>query len=328
MSLPERLRAHLTLPAVCAPMFLVSTPTLVREACKGGLVGALPRQNARTLGKFSEWVTDIRRDLDEFQAENPDATVGPLAVNLATTSDPQTMREELAVCRQAGVEIIISSVGNPSALAKEVHDWGGVLFHDITEIRFAEKAVAAGADGLTCIGAGGGGHSGTLSPLTLIPRIREMFDGVIIAAGAFTTGQSIRAAEILGADLVYLGTRFIATEESRAPDDYKQMLVDGDATSLRYDAGVSGVPANWLAESLKNVGLDPDNMPVPAGPMRHDHLPEEAKPWKTIWSAGQGIELIRDLPTAAELIDRLHHEYEQACAVPAFGAENSSNTSH
>jgi nitronate monooxygenase len=299
-------------------MFLVSTPELVREACKGGIVGALPRQNARTLDVFADWVADIRRDLDEYQAENPDAVIGPLAVNLATTSDPATMREELAVCRKAGVEVIISSVGNPTALANEVHDWGGVLFHDVTEIRFAEKAIAAGVDGLTCIGSGGGGHSGPLSHLAFIPRVREMFDGIVIAAGAFTSGQSIRAAEILGADLVYLGTRFIATQESGGRPAYKDMLVSADATDLRFDKRVSGVAANWLAPSLAAAGLDPDHLPEPRGAMRHDHLPEGARPWKTIWSAGQGVELIHDVPPASALIERLHREYARACDLPPF----------
>ena len=219
MALYDALRDTLVLPAVCAPMFLVSGPELVAASCKAGLVGGLPRQNARTLAKFEQWLSDIRADLDAFRDAHPDARVGPVAVNLATRFDDDELTEHLDLCARYGVDIIISAQGNPAELARRVHDWGGRVFHDVTSMRFAEKAISAGVDGLTCIGAGGGGHSGTTSHLVLIPKIRSIFDGVIILAGAVTTGAAIRAAEILGADLSYLGTRFIATQESRARDD-------------------------------------------------------------------------------------------------------------
>ena len=193
--------------------------------------------------------------------------------------------------------------GNPRALAERVHDWGGRVFHDVTSVRFAEKAIAAGVDGLICIGAGGGGHSGTTSHLVLIPKIRSIFDGVIVMAGAVTDGAAIRAAEILGADLSYLGTRFIGTRESLAHADYKVLLVSQSSEGLMYTGRIAGVPANWLIESMRSVGLDPDDLPVPGRPgMTHEHLPEGVKPWANLWSAGQGIDLIDDIPSVAELV--------------------------
>jgi nitronate monooxygenase len=316
VALDPALRARLSLPAVCAPMFLVSGPALVREACKAGLIGALPRQNARTLDAFDAWLGEIRTGLDAHAQANPAARIGPIAVNLATRMADDELAAHLAVCARHGVEIIISAVGDPTALIARVHDWGGRVFHDVTNLRFAEKAIAAGADGLTCIGAGGGGHSGTLSHLALIPRVRAMFDGVILMAGAIGDGAAIRAAEVLGADLAYLGTRFIATQEADAPQAYKDLLVSETSRGLIYTAAIGGAPANWIAASLRRVGLDPENLPVPEKPMSYDHLPENARPWRDFWSAGQSIDRIEDIPTTAELCARLRREYLVACAVP------------
>jgi nitronate monooxygenase len=314
MSLDPNLRARLVLPAVCAPMYRVSSPALVREACKGGLIGGLPRQNARDLETFEAWLAEIQRALEAHAAQTPGARIGPVAVNLSRLPDDE-VTAHLAVCRKYGVEIIISAMGDPTELIRRVHDWGGKVFHDVTTVRCAEKAIAAGADGLTCIGAGGGGHSGLISPLALVPRVRAMFDGTIVMAGCISTGAAIRAAEILGADLAYLGTRFIATEESNAAPEYKAMLVSEAARDLIFTPKVAGAPATWLKASLQRVGLDPDNLPEP-GPHGRAHLPEGARPWRDIWSAGQGVELISDVPSAAELIRRLRREYVAACAVP------------
>lgn len=317
MALDDPLRDRLTLPAVCAPMFLVSGPELVAAACKAGLVGGLPRQNVRTVATFEEWLRAIRAELDAFADANPDARVGPVAVNLATRFDDDELTEHLDLCVRYGVEIIISAQGNPAELTRRVHDWGGRVFHDVTSMRFAEKAISAGVDGLTCIGAGGGGHSGTTSHLVLIPRIRSIFDGVVILAGAVSTGAAIRAAEILGADLAYLGTRFIATRESRARDDYKAMLVSQGSDGLLYTGDIAGVPANWMVASMRAVGLDPAALPKPTHPgMSDDHLPANVKPWVNLWSAGQGIDLIDDVPTVADLVVRLRHEYVAACRTP------------
>jgi nitronate monooxygenase len=317
MALDDRLRQELTLPAVCAPMFLVSGPELVTAACKAGIVGALPRQNARGIEVFESWLHDIRSELDAFAGQNPGTRVGPLAVNLATKFDTDELTANLSLCERYGVEIIISAQGNPAELARRVHDWGGMIFHDVTTMRFAEKAIAAGVDGMTCIGAGGGGHSGTISHLVLIPKIRSIFDGVIVLAGAVSNGAAIRAAEVLGADLSYLGTRFIATRESRAADEYKAMLLRGSSAELMYTPDIAGVAANWMTESMVAAGLDPAKLPKPAGTkMSHSHLPDGVKPWKNLWSAGQGIDLIDDIPSVAELVARLRREYVAACEIP------------
>ncbi len=317
MALDERFRSRLTLPAVCAPMFLVSGPELVAAACKAGLVGALPRQNARNTEIFGDWLRQIRAELDQFAEQRPGARIGPIAVNLATRFDDEELRANLELCSRYGVEIIISAQGDPAELARRVHDWGGTIWHDVTSLRFAEKAIQAGVDGMTCIGAGGGGHSGTISHLVLIPKVRAMFDGIVVMAGAVTTGAAIRAAEILGADLSYLGTRFIATRESRAADAYKAMLVGGTSADLMYTPEIAGVAANWMIESMRAVGLDPTNLPkAAAGKIGYSHLPEGVKPWKNLWSAGQGIDLIDDIPSVADLVARLRREYVAACQTP------------
>ena len=319
MSLDEKIRSSLTIPAICAPMFLVTGPALVRETCKAGVIGGLPRQNARDIELFEAWLAEIHDSIAAHRVRFPNARIAPVAVNYPTRMAPDELAANMKLCAKYGVEIIISVGGDPTKLIKRVHDFGGKVFHDITSMRFAEKAIAAGADGLNCIGAGGGGHSGTISHLALIPRIRAIYDGTIVMAGAVSTGAVIRAAEILGADLAYLGTRFIATKESDAPDEYKALLVSQTSADLVYTADIAGVPANWMLESIRRVGLDPDNLPKPKGRgMRHDHLPESVVPWKNLWSAGQGVDLIDDVPTVAELVERLRSEYVDACELPSM----------
>jgi nitronate monooxygenase len=307
MALAESIRSCLTLPAICAPMYRVSNPALVAAACREGLIGVLPRQNVRELAQFEAWLGEVNAALAAHRAAHPEARIGPVGVNLSRMPD-DVLADHLAVCRKHGIELYISAMGDPTELAKRVHDVGGKLFHDVTTIRFAEKAIAAGVDGLTCIGAGGGGHSGTLSPLALIPKVRAMFDGMIVMAGAVATGAAIRAAEILGADLAYLGTRFIATAEAAAAADYKDMLVAESAAGLTYTVAIAGAPANWLVGSLRKHGIDPEALA--------DGLPAGVRPWAELWSAGQGIELIDDLPSVATLVSRLRREYLAACALP------------
>lgn len=315
MALDPDIRNRLAIPAVCAPMTIVSGPELVAEACKAGIMAGLPAHNARSFEEFAAWMDQISEDVRRYSAENPDRIVGPLAINLTSSKSDGEIAADLDVCVRHGVRVIISAMGNPRELVKRVHDRGGLVFHDVTTLQHAEKAIAAGVDGLTCIGAGGGGHSGLLSHLVMIPRIRAMFDGTIIMAGAVSNGAVIRAAEILGADLSYLGTRFIATQEARVPIGYKQMIVREGASGLIYTPRVSGVPASWMKASLVRKGLDPDDLPVSAGLRNYDHLPEDARPWRDLWSAGQGIELIEDIPTVANLVARLRAEYADACGV-------------
>jgi nitronate monooxygenase len=321
MSLDVELKDSLVLPAVCAPMTMISGPKLVSEACRCGIMGALPRHNARSREEFESWLAAIRRECGQWVAEHPGSIVGPLAVNIIARQPAEELRADVELSIRYGVKTFISALGNPAELAKIVHDLGGKVFHDVTNLRFAAKAIAGGVDGLTCIGSGGGGHSGTLNALTFIPRVREMWDGTIIFAGAVSSGAAIRAAEVLGADLAYLGTRFIATEESLAPPEYKSMLVSQTSEDLSYTERISGVAANWLQASLRRVDLDPDNLPTPiSGQHRYAHLPEHARPWREIWSAGQGIDLIHDIPSVAQLVQRLRREYVAACSIPSMAA--------
>ncbi|MET0182470.1 MAG: nitronate monooxygenase, partial [Caulobacterales bacterium] len=283
MALSEEIRRNLILPAICAPMFLVSNPKLIAEARKAGLMAGLPTNNVRSFELLEAWMREIDEDAKAFAAANPKARIGPLAITGGNLRGPDAQKT-LDLCERYGVQIFITAQGDPTEQVKRVHDWGGVVYHDVTTLRFAEKAIAAGVDGLICIGAGGGGHSGALSLISMIPKIRQMFDGVIVMAGAISNGAAIRAAEILGADLAYLGTRFIATRESNARAEYKQMLVSENATGVVYTGDIAGLPANWLTESMRRAGLDPSNLTKPSG-RNTDHLPETAKQWKTIWSA-------------------------------------------
>lgn len=319
MALAQSMRDQLTLPAVCAPMFLVSNPAMVREACLAGIMGALPRQNARSFEAFESWLAEIREALDRRRAEDPTARIGPLAVNLATQMEPEEAARHLDLVKRYGAEVIISAVGNPTELTKRAHDAGLKIFHDVTSMRFAEKAIAAGVDGLTCIGSGGGGHSGNIGHLVLVPRIRRIFDGTILMAGSISTGAAIRAAEILGADLAYMGTRFIATQEAAVDPAYAAMLTECHSEDLMFTPKIAGVAANWLVPSMERLGLDPKGLPQPAGHgMGYKHLPEGVKPWKNLWSAGQGIDLIDDTPTISELVQRLRREYVAACEAPSY----------
>lgn len=319
MALDPSLRDRFVLPAVCAPMFLVSNPAMVLAACKAGIMGALPRQNARSFEVFESWLRDIRADLDAHADAHPGARIGPLAINLATKLEAGEMDRHVKLCRQYEVDVIISATGNPAELARCVHDNGLKIFHDVISFRFAEKAIAAGCDGLTCVGAGGGGHSGNIGPLVLVPRIRRIFAGTLLMAGSISTGAAIRAAEILGADLAYMGTRFIATREAATDPDYARMLVENRSEDLMFTPKIAGVAANWLVPSMERLGLDPTALPVPQSRgMSHDHLPEGVRPWKNLWSAGQGIDLIDDVPAISDLVLRLRREYIAACEAPSF----------
>ncbi|MFA7441366.1 MAG: nitronate monooxygenase [Sphingomonadaceae bacterium] len=317
MSIPQSIRDQLVLPAVCAPMMMVSGPELVTEACKAGLMAGLPAHNARDADELADWLGQI--DGARKTAQDKTGTGGGvLAVNLTASRAAEELEATLALCAQYDVRVIISAMGNPRDLTGRAHARGMLVYHDVTSIQHAEKAISAGVDGLTCIASGGGGHSGQINPFVLIPRIRSMFDGTIILAGAVSSGAGIRAAEILGADLCYFGTRFIATQESRAPAAYKQMLVEGRATDLSFTSDVSGIRANWLNASLMAHGLDPARLPVASAPRNYDHLPADIRPWRDIWSGGQGMELIDDIPTVAELVQRLRTEYALACQHPVF----------
>jgi nitronate monooxygenase len=320
MALAEELRGSLTLPAFAAPMFLVSGTELAIACCTAGIVGSLTRNHCRDFEEMEAQLKTVREALDRFADAHPGRVIGPLCMNISPTFSQEEFRRHLDCCKRYGVRIVVTSVGDPTLNAPLVQEYGMLHFHDATTIRFAEKAAAAGADGIVCIGAGGGGHAGTISHLAFIPQVRAMFGGMIVMAGAVSTGAVIRAAQSLGADLAYIGTRMIATRESAAPDEYKAMLLAGGVTDVIYTRGVNGLPASWLKASLREIGLDPDDLFLPEG-RSTDHLPPGKTPWRDIWSAGQGIGLIHDLPTVAELVARLQREYLDACAAPDMAAQ-------
>ncbi|WP_449432057.1 NAD(P)H-dependent flavin oxidoreductase [Pseudomonas putida] len=301
-------RSNLALPIICAPMFLVTGPNLVREACLAGLVGVLPRHNARTLETFEEWLDTIQIARKQVLPSK----VGPLVVNVSAKLPVAELEDTLALASRYGVETVISVGGGPREVVRVAHARGMGVLHDVINLEFAKKAISQGVDGLIAIGLGGGGHSGPLSHLALIEKIRSIFDGPLVMAGGITTGASVRAAEIMGADYAYMGTRFIATKESDAPDDYKQMLVESTSEDLIYTPNITGVAANWLKPSLLRCGIDIATLGTPSAG-RFDHLPPDIRPWRDIWSGGQGIELIDDIPDVATLVARLIREYDIAC---------------
>lgn len=313
MSLPDAWAPRLRLPVICAPMYHVTTPGMMLAARRAGIIGALPRANAPSFEVFDAWLASIL-DADLEGPWSP-----PVAVNLSTRMADEEMERHLAACRRRGVELIISATCNPARLIARARDHGLPVFSDAINLRFAEKAIEAGAHGIIAIGSGGGGHSGRINHLTLVSAIRSRFRGSIVMAGAVDSGAAVRAGEILGADLAYVGTRFIASTESGAPQDYKDMLVASSLDDLLYTPAINGVPANWLKPSMRRVGLDPDRLPPhPEGTHGHGHLPPGVLPWSNLWSAGQGVETIRRVEPISDIVDALEAGYIAACAVPPF----------
>jgi len=299
MPLPDNWSGRLKLPAVAAPMFLASGPELVIETCRSGLVGTFPALNQRTTDGFVEWLEQLNDALTEDDA--------PYGVNLIVHRSNPRLEADLEQVVKYKVPLVITSLGAVPDVVEAVHSYGGLVFHDVINRRHAEKAVEAGVDGIIAICAGAGGHAGTLSPFALIPEIREIFNGTILLGGAMSSGAHVAAARALGADLAYLGTRFIATQESLVPEAQKQMILDSAAGDVVYTPAISGVNANFMRASIIAAGLDPDDLPPP-GKLDMDN---EAKAWKTVWSAGQGVGSIRDVPSAADLCRHLREEYRQ-----------------
>lgn len=306
MSLPASLQDRLSLPAVAAPMFLISGPDLVVETCRAGVIGTFPSLNQRTTEGYADWLAEIQERL----AAAPQAA--PFGVNLIVHRTNKRLDADLKVTVDNRVPLVITSLGAVSELVDAVHSYGGLVFHDVISRRHAEKATDAGVDGLIAVCAGAGGHAGTLSPFAFLPEIRSFFDKTLILSGAISNGRQIAAARMLGADLAYLGTRFIATQESLATDEHRRMIVEAGTKDLVYTPAISGVPGNFLRASLEKAGLDPDNLPS-GTELSLDH---EARIWKDIWSAGQGAAAVADVPSIAELCARLKQEYEEAVAQP------------
>lgn len=301
MAVPASLLPGLRLPAIAAPMFLTSGPDLVVETCRGGIIGTFPALNARTTDGFSAWLDDIRERLSAL--DNP-ARYG---VNLIVHRTNPRLAADLEVVRQHEVPLVITSLGAVRDVVDAVHEYGGLVFHDVINRRHAEKAAEAGVDGIICVSGGAGGHAGTLNPFALISEVRQVFDGTVILAGAISKGEHILAARAMGADLAYLGTRFIATRESLVPEEHKNMILASRAGDIVYTPNVSGVPANFMKASLDAAGIDPD-----APPTAKLNMDNEARAWKEIWSAGQGVGSITDTPYAFELCERLSEEYHKA----------------
>lgn len=297
----------LRLPVVAAPMFLVSEPALVTACCRAGVLGTFPALNQRTTEGFSAWLTQIE------SARRPGDA--PYAVNLIVHGSNPRLQADLGQVVAHRVPVVITSLGAVSAVVEAVHSYGGLVLHDVTTQRHARKAAQAGVDGLILVCGGAGGHAGTLNPFALMAAVRPWFEGLILLAGGLSSGADVLAAQAMGADLAYLGTRFIATTEAGASSAYKQMLVQADAADVVYTPAVSSIPANFLRASLTSAGIDPD---AEGGPVDLSHLsqPDEAqaKAWRDIWSAGQGVQAITDVPSVAALVDRLEAEYTAALA--------------
>ncbi len=312
MPIPTLLHDRLRLPVIGAPMFIVSTPTLVVAQCKAGIVGSFPALNARPASQLDEWLSRITEELAAYAQANPLAKVAPFAVNQIVHASNDRLEHDIRCCVKHRVPIVITSLRPPAEVVSAVHSYGGLVFHDVINLRHAEKAAAQGVDGIIAVCAGAGGHAGRLSPFALVKQIREIYAGAIILSGAMSTGADVLAAQALGADLAYLGTRFIATVEANASDAYKQMLIDSRAEDIVYTSLFSGIPGNYLRGSVVKTGMDPDKLPdADKTAMNFGSSGNtELKAWKDIWSAGQSVSGIHEVETVQALIDRMANDYE------------------
>jgi nitronate monooxygenase len=313
MPIPAVMQERLSLPVIGAPMFIVSVPALVIAQCRAGIVGAFPALNARPKEMLETWIVEIKEALAAFEAATG-RKAAPFAVNQIVHASNDRLEHDVAVCVRQRVPIVITSLRPPSEVVEAVHSYGGIVLHDVISIRHAEKALEQGVDGLILVCAGAGGHAGTLSPFALVSEIRRFYDGTVILSGAIANGRAILAAQAIGADLAYIGTRFIATSEANVSEDYKRMLVEGAAKDIVYTNAISGVHGNYLRASLVAAGLDPDNLPEGGKDKMNFAARERNRPtaWRDIWGAGQGLGSIGDVPKVAALVERLRTEYAEA----------------
>lgn len=315
MAIPGILKDSLRIPVIGAPMFIVSGPELVLAQCKAGIVGSFPALNARPPEMLDEWLTRIQSELAEYKAANPGVPVAPFAVNQICHASNDRLMRDMEACVRHKVPIIITSLRPPSEIVDAVHSYGGLVFHDIINLRHARKAIQQGVDGIIAVCAGAGGHAGTLSPFALVKEIREEFDGTIILSGAMSKGSDVLAARAIGADLAYIGTRFIATTEANAVEPYKQMIVDSAASDIVYTSLFTGVHGSYLRGSIVNSGMDPDNLPDgDKYKMNFASGSSKAKAWKDIWGAGQGVGTMHDIVPVRDLVLRMEKEYQEARA--------------
>ncbi|WP_148863973.1 NAD(P)H-dependent flavin oxidoreductase [Marinobacter fonticola] len=314
MALPAQLEHRLTLPLIAAPMFLISGPELALACCRNGIVGSFPALNQRTSEGFEQWLIEMNSGLDAMRKANANA-VAPYAVNLIVHRTNPRWQADLELCQKHRVPIVITSLGAASHVVEAVHSYGGLVFHDVTNQRHARKAAEAGVDGIIGVAAGAGGHAGTISPFVLMKEIRDVFDGTIILAGCLSQGDDILALQAMGADLGYMGTRFINTEESRADSAYQSMILEAISGDIIHTPAVSGIPANFMRQSLEAAGYPMDKLNQPGAIDYGEKLKpvdDEAKAWKTVWSAGQGVSTIHDVVPVDTLASRLLAEYRQA----------------
>jgi nitronate monooxygenase len=303
MTLPPILQKNLALPAVAAPLFIISHPPLVIEQCKAGVVGSFPALNARPQSQLDEWLDEITGALGPDDA--------PFAVNQIVHKSNARLEDDIATCVKYKVPIVITSLGARPEVNEAIHSYGGIVLHDIINNRFAHKAIEKGADGLVAVAAGAGGHAGVLSPFALIQEIREWFDGPLLLSGSIATGDAVLAAQAMGADMGYIGSAFIATEEARAADGYKEMIAASSAEDIVYSNLFTGVHGNYLKGSVVAAGMDPDNLPE-SDPSAMDFGDNKTKAWKDIWGSGQGIGAVKDVVPTRELVARMVREYEAA----------------
>lgn len=313
MSLPTLLEGKLRIPVIGAPMFIVSGPKLVIAQCKAGIVGGFPALNARPKSMLDEWLAQISEALAAHEKSNPGIPVAPYAVNQIVHQSNSRLEHDVEKCVKYKVPIVITSLRPPAEVVDAVHSYGGVVFHDVINIRHAHKAIDQGVDGIITVCAGAGGHAGTTSPFALVKEVRKIFGGTIILSGSMSRGNDALAAQAMGADLAYFGTRFIATQEANAPSAYKEMIVDSAAADIVYTNLFTGVHGSYLKGSVVNAGLDPDDLPE--GELRHMNFASgssNTKAWRDIWGAGQGVGTIDDIPSVADLVERMEAEYREA----------------
>ena len=315
MSLPESLQSRLSIPAVAAPLFIISNPDLVIAQCKAGIVGSFPALNARPAETLEIWLQKITQELDAYNSANPEKPAAPFAVNQIVHNSNDRLEHDMELCVKYKVPIVITSLGAKTFVNDAVHSYGGLVFHDVINDRFARKAIEKGADGLIAVAAGAGGHAGAVSPFALVQDIREWFDGPLLLSGAIANGSAILSAQAMGADLAYIGSAFIATEEANADQAYKQCIVDHKAADIVYSNLFTGVHGNYLRPSIEAAGMDPDNL-TEGDPSQMDFgsggEPKKSKAWKDIWGCGQGIGAVKAILPTSELVARLKNEYRAA----------------
>jgi nitronate monooxygenase len=314
MALPAALQ-HLSLPVIGAPLFIASCPALVIEQCKAGIVGSFPALNARPAEMLEQWLQQIEQALAQHRAAHPDAVIGPIAVNQIVHQSNDRLAHDVEVCVKHRVPVIISSLrAPPKEMLDAIHSYGGIVLHDVISIRHAHKALEAGVDGLILVAAGAGGHAGGLSPFALVGEVRKFFDGPIALSGSIASGDAILAAQATGADFAYIGSRWLATQEANTSEGYRQAIVESNAADIVYTNLFTGVHGNYLKKSIINAGLDPDHLPEADKTAMNFSSASGAKAWRDIWGAGQGVGLMEDVPTVAEVVARLRHEYTEARA--------------